>query len=197
VCCPSKRHSYGPWTSHDASARISHSAGGQKIHIPPNFVVESCGHSLKASRGEPWQVEEPVWGREFPSFDFDPTVAGVLGATLGGAQVGQVRQSCATRLLAPFGVRECLHHTPLAVDGGVGLVSQGTRHRHLRVCEEGSCWDAARSTTPYDHVGQDSEHRIARVPWIRQRGIPPGRTRMSGEGRVRPPPRLQVSLCAS
>ena len=65
--------------------------------------------SSKASRREDLEIEQPVACRDFPSFDFHPTLASVLGATLVGDEVVQVCQSCKKRLMIPVGMMEALH----------------------------------------------------------------------------------------
>ena len=94
-----------------------------------------CHCSSKASRGEDLQVEDPVACRYSPAFHFHPTLPGMLGATLIGNQVVQVRQPGEKRLLTPPGMMEAFHREQFPVDGVMGLIQQGARHRHLRVCE--------------------------------------------------------------
>ncbi len=36
------------------------SLSGKIVHIPPDLVVERCSRSLKASRGEDLEIEEPI-----------------------------------------------------------------------------------------------------------------------------------------
>jgi len=86
------------------------------------FSGGACDRSSKASRGEDLEVEEPVSCRDFASFDFHTTSAGVLGATLVGDKVVQVCQSCKKRLLAPMGMMECFHHKEFPVDGVMRLI---------------------------------------------------------------------------
>jgi len=81
--------------------------------------------SSKASRREDLQVEEPVACRDCASFDFHPTLASVLGPTLIGHQVVEVRQPREKHLLVPFGVMEAFHREQLPLDGVMGLIQQG------------------------------------------------------------------------
>src|SRR5438093_5275073 len=73
------------------------------------FCGGVCHRSSKAARGEDLAVEEPVACGDCASFDFHPTLASVLGATLVGDEVVQVCQSCKKRLLIPVGMMEALH----------------------------------------------------------------------------------------
>ena len=67
--------------------------GGQRfISHSTQFSGGACHHSSKASRREDLQVEEPVTCRDFSSFNFHPTLRGMLGATLVGHQVVQMGQ---------------------------------------------------------------------------------------------------------
>ena len=72
-----------------------------------------CGggrpRSAKASRGENLQIEEPVVCRYAPAFHFHTTLARVLGPTLIGDQVVQVRLPYEKRLLAPTWVMKAFH----------------------------------------------------------------------------------------
>ena len=83
------------------------------------------------------EVEQPVACGDFPTFDFHPTLAGVLGAALIRYEVLQVRQPREKRLWAPFGVMEAFHREQLPLNGVMGLIEQGAGHRHLRVFEDG------------------------------------------------------------
>jgi hypothetical protein len=105
------------------------------FHIPSDFMVESCSTSLKSPRGEDLQIEKPVFSRDFPSFDFYSTCAGMLGATLVGDEIVQVRQSCEKHLLASFGMMERFHHTEFPLDGVMRLIEQGAGDGHTRVCK--------------------------------------------------------------
>ena len=60
-------------------------------HIPPNDVVACFRYSSKAAQSEDVQIEHPVWGGYTPTFHFHPTLPSMLGATLIGHQVIQVR----------------------------------------------------------------------------------------------------------
>ena len=106
------------------------------------------------------QGEEPVLGRDWPAGHGDPTVAGGRGAPGVGAHVVPGRQSWEKRLLAACGVMDALPHQALAGAGGVGLVSPGTRHRQLRVCEDRSpprrlVLAAAPDARPVGHPGAE------------------------------------------
>src|SRR5262245_16262474 len=69
----------------------------EEAHGFNKWQLGLCGkayhHSSKASRREDLQVEEPVRCWDCSSFDFHPTVAGMLRAPLVGHQVIQVCQS--------------------------------------------------------------------------------------------------------
>ena len=134
------------------------------------------------------QGEEPVLGRDWPAGHGDPTVAGGRGAPGVGAHVVPGRQSWEKRLLAACGVMDALPHQALAGAGGVGLVSPGTRHRQLRVCEDRSpprrlVLAAAPDARPVAHPGAE--------PWPQGTPLPtlararPGTTG-GGTGRRRP-----------
>ena len=69
--------------------------------------------SSKASRREDLQVEEPVACWDCASFDFHPTLAGMLRAPLVGHQVVQMGEPPQKRLLAAFRMMEALHHAQL------------------------------------------------------------------------------------
>jgi len=79
--------------------------------------VGVCHSSSKASRREYLEIEQPsrVW--DSASFDFHPTLAGVLGATLVGDQVVQMCQPDKKRLLAPVWMMERFHHEQFPVNG--------------------------------------------------------------------------------
>ena len=74
-------------------------------------------YSSKASRREDLQVEEPVACRDCASFDFHPTVAGMLRTPLVGHEVVQMGEPAQKRLLAALGMMEALHHAQLPLDG--------------------------------------------------------------------------------
>ncbi len=108
-------------------ARLKQLMAPENRWLPENshsigFSGGACHCSSKASRGEDLEVEEPVACRDFASFDFHTTSAGVLGATLVGDEVVQVCQSCKKRPLAPMGMMECFHHKELPVDGIMRLI---------------------------------------------------------------------------
>ena len=60
--------------------------------------------SSKAARREDLQVEEPVVCWDGSSFDFHPTLAGMLRTPLVGHEVIQMGEPAQKRLLAPFGM---------------------------------------------------------------------------------------------
>ena len=60
----------------------------------------------------------------------------MLSTALIGSQIVRTCQPSKRRLLAPFGMMEALHRQQLPLAGVVGLISQGTRHGHLQVCED-------------------------------------------------------------
>src|SRR5262249_57784773 len=86
------------------------------------FSGKEYRYSSKASRREDLQVEEPVSGWDCASFDFHPTLPGMLGATLIRDQVVQMGQPAQKRLLAPFGVMAALHREQLPLDSVMGLI---------------------------------------------------------------------------
>jgi hypothetical protein len=61
------------------------------FHIPSDLVVESFSCSLISSRSEDLQIEQPVVCRYSSALDFHATLAGVLGPTLVGDEVVEVR----------------------------------------------------------------------------------------------------------
>src|SRR4029453_9162659 len=73
--------------------------------------------------------------RDCASFDFHPTLPGMLGATLIRDQVVQMGQPAQKRLLAPFGVMAAFHREQLPLDGVMGLIQQRAGDGHLRVGE--------------------------------------------------------------
>jgi hypothetical protein len=54
-------------------------------------------------------IEEPVAGRYTSAFHFRATLASMLGPTLIGDEVVQVREAGEKRLLAATGMMEALH----------------------------------------------------------------------------------------
>ena len=68
------------------------------------------------------QVEEPVLCRQSSAFDFHPAPPGMLGPTLVGDQVVQVRQSCEKRLLTAPWVMKPFHGEQFPLDGVMGLI---------------------------------------------------------------------------
>ena len=126
------------------------------------------------------QGEEPVLGRDWPAGHGDPTVAGGRGAPGVGAHVVPGRQSWEKRLLAACGVMDALPHQALAGAGGVGLVSPGTRHRQLRVCEDRSpprrlVLAAAPDARPVAHPGAEPwPQGTPRPPWRGRARVPQG-----------------------
>jgi hypothetical protein len=82
------------------------------------------------------QVEHPGWCGYSPAFDFYAALAGMLSSTLIGDEVREVRESYQKCLLAPFGMMEALHGEQFPLHSVMGLIQQGTAHRHLRVFED-------------------------------------------------------------
>jgi hypothetical protein len=80
-------------------------------------------------------IEEPVRSGYSPAFHFHPALTGMLRPTLIGDQVVQVREPRETRLLASAWVVQPLHREQFPLDGMMGLIQQGTGHRHPRICE--------------------------------------------------------------
>ena len=95
-----------------------------------------CYRLSKASRREDLQVEEPVACWDFSSFDFHPTLSGMLSAPLVGHQVVQVREPCQKCLLTATWVMKRLHGEQFPLDGIMGLIQQGAGHGHLGVGED-------------------------------------------------------------
>src|ERR1043166_1773152 len=109
---------------------------GRRVRIfshSTRFSGKEYHYSSKASRRENLQVEEPVSCRDCASFDFHPTLPGMLGATLIWDQVVQMGQPAQKRLLAPFGVMAAFHREQLPLDGVMGLIQQRAGDGHLRV----------------------------------------------------------------
>src|SRR5262245_55250804 len=96
---------------------------GVKFPHSTRFSGKEYHYSSKASRREDLQVEEPVSCRDCASFDFHPTLPGMLGATLIRDQVVQMGQPAQKRLLAPFGVMAAFHREQLPLDGVMGLMA--------------------------------------------------------------------------
>ena len=125
------------------------------------------------------QGEEPVLGRDWPAGHGDPTVAGGRGAPGVGAHVVPGRQSWEKRLLAACGVMDALPHQALAGAGGVGLVSPGTRHRQLRVCETaahpaGWSWQPRRTRAPWPTPARSRAPGHPCPPWRGRARVPQG-----------------------
>ena len=133
------------------------------------------------------RVRNQSWvGTGPPATATPPWPAGV--APRGSGPTFPGRQSWEKRLLAACGVMDALPHQALAGAGGVGLVSPGTRHRQLRVCEDRSpprrlVLAAAPDARPVAHPGAE--------PWPQGTPRPllararPGTTG-GGTGRRRP-----------
>src|SRR5260370_33558770 len=107
----------------------------QEIAHSTQFSGKEYLRSSKASRREDLQVEEPVSCWDCSSFDFHPTLAGMLSAPLVGHEVVQMGEPSQKRLLASFGMMEALHHEQLPVDGVMRLIQERAGHGQLRVCE--------------------------------------------------------------
>ena len=82
------------------------------------------------------ESEEPVCGGDSPAFHFHPALTGMLGTTLIGDQVVQVREPCQKCLLAAIWVVEPFHCKQLPLNRVMGLIQEGTGDGHLRVCED-------------------------------------------------------------
>jgi hypothetical protein len=78
-------------------------------------------------------IEEPVLCWDCSSFDFYPTLTGMLGATLVGDQGVQMCQPDQKRLLAPLRMMEALHHEQFPMDGVMRLIEQGAGYGHTGV----------------------------------------------------------------
>ena len=83
------------------------------------------------------QIEEPVACRYAPAFHFHAASTGMLGPTLIGDQVVEVREPGEKRLLTAVGMVKRFHHEQLPLVGVVGLVSQRAGHGHLGIFEHG------------------------------------------------------------
>jgi hypothetical protein len=81
----------------------------RKFAHSTQFSGKEYHHSSKAARREDLQVEEPVSCGDDASFDFHPTLPGMLGTTLVGHEVVQMCQPSEKRLLAPFGMVKAFH----------------------------------------------------------------------------------------
>src|SRR5215475_15057456 len=113
------------------SVRGSRTCWVRIIPHSTEFSGKGYHRSSKASRHEDLEVEKPVACGHCSSFHLHATVAGMLGPTLIGDQVVQVRQPRQKRLLAPFGMMEPLHCEELPLDGIMGLIQQGAGGGHL------------------------------------------------------------------
>ena len=82
------------------------------------------------------EIQQPVACGDCASFDFHPTLAGVLGATLIRNKVIQVREPRQKCLLAPVWMMEPLHREQFPLDGVMGLIQERARHRHPRVFKD-------------------------------------------------------------
>jgi hypothetical protein len=109
---------------------------GPELAHSPGFSGNEYHRSSKASRREDLEMQQPVACRDSASVHFDPTLPSMLSTALIGHQIVQMCQPREKRLLAPLRMMEAFHREQLPLDGVVGLISQGTRHRHLRVCED-------------------------------------------------------------
>jgi hypothetical protein len=92
--CPHTGCDYQGWLGLGNLRANGHPSGGpwRQFSHSTQFSGGACHHSSKASRREDLQVEEPVTCRDFSSFNFHPTLPGMLGATLVGHQVVQMGQ---------------------------------------------------------------------------------------------------------
>src|SRR5262249_2441102 len=94
-----------------------------------------CHRSAKASRRENLEIEQPVACRDGASFDFHPTLPGMLGTLLIGHEVVQMCQPSEKHLLAPFGMMKAFQREQLPLNGVMGLIQQRAGDGHLRVFE--------------------------------------------------------------
>jgi hypothetical protein len=83
--------------------RRSNQSSLKKCHLPPDWVVERCSRSLKASRSEDLEIEPPVTCGEFATFHVHTTMPDMLSPVLIGYQVVQMYQTSQQRLLTPLG----------------------------------------------------------------------------------------------
>ena len=113
-----------------------------------------------------------MW-RDSPPCDFHAPLAGVLGPTLRGDQVIQVREPRAQALLAATWVMEAWHGAQCPPDGVKRLVQQRPRRRHPRVVEPPRPTPPAWLGTPGAHARRGPPLRCGRR--ARQRGIIAGR----------------------
>ena len=125
------------------------------------------------------QVRNQSWvGTGPPATATPPWPAGVAPGV--GAHVVPGRQSWEKRLLAACGVMDALPHQALAGAGGVGLVSPGTRHRQLRVCETaahpaGWSWQPRRTRAPWPTPARSRGPRAPPCPpWRGRARVPQG-----------------------
>jgi len=81
------------------------------------------------------QVEEPISGWNGSSFDFHPTLPGMLSPTLIRDQVVQVGEPREKRLLAAFWMMKPFHRKQFSLDGVMRLIEQCAGHGHLGVCK--------------------------------------------------------------
>jgi REP element-mobilizing transposase RayT len=109
--------------------------GSEKIHIPPNYVVERVRRLSKATRGENLQVEHPICGRDASAFHCHPTVAGVLGSTLIRRHIVQVGEPREERLLAAMWVMKAFHGEQFPLQGVVRLIQQRAGDGHPGIYE--------------------------------------------------------------
>ena len=82
------------------------------------------------------QIEEPVVCRYTSAIHFHAASPGMLGPTLIGDQVIEVREPGEKHLLTALWMVKRFHHAQLPRDGVVGLVSQRAGHGRLVVCRD-------------------------------------------------------------
>jgi hypothetical protein len=82
------------------------------------------------------ESEEPVLCWDYAAFDFYPTLASVLGATLVWDQVVQMCQPDKKGLLAPLGMMKALHHEQFPGDGVMRLIEHGAGDGSTGVFED-------------------------------------------------------------
>src|SRR5215472_14818408 len=100
-----------------------------KTHIPPNLVVRSITAHRKPPDVRICRLRNQSRVGTVPPSTSTPTLAGMLRAPLVGHQVVQMGEPPQKRLLAAFRMMEALHHAQLPLDGVMGLIQHGARHR--------------------------------------------------------------------
>ena len=117
--------------------------GSQTRQIPPNYVVERVTAHRKPPDVRICRLSIQSRCRDSTAFHFHPTLPRMLGPTLIGDQVVQVREPGEKRLLTPSGMMEAFHREQLPVDGVVGLIQQ-------------RCWSLASAGLRAPHTSPPS-----------------------------------------